>query len=297
MNRKIKNTLGLAAVLLLIVAAGSIYSFVYQKGKIKKQEKQLADLQKNSINTAEIQRQLVDVKKRAMVVDSVLAQRKFIIPKQLTQTNFYDFVNKVSFGFSELTHIDVEYKEKKQVKAYNYYSYKVSGTGEFNDIYKLIYGIEHSKELKKVKALSLTATVQSDKESIPHHLVNFNFTTNVFYANDDRFSTTQVVENQLEPQALYNAFYPLIRNEVPPNTEGLPDVNGAKLLAIVPDGAFISDSKGETFMLMEGDPVYLGYLTKIDYESNQVTFILNKGGIIEKVYLKLEKEENRKKVK
>ncbi|MGE5680107.1 MAG: hypothetical protein ACM34K_04435 [Bacillota bacterium] len=294
MNRKIKNTLGLVGVLLFIIAAGSIYSFVYQKGKIKNQKKQLLELKRNSQDTEELKLQFEAVKKKAMVVDSVLSRRKFIIPKQLTQTSFYDFVNKVSFGFSQLTHIDVEYKEMRKEKAYNCFSYKVAGVGEFNDIYKLVYGIEHSKELKKVNGLNLTATVQTDKESVPHHLVNFNFTANVYYAEDGRFSTTEIVENQLEPGSLYNAFYPLIRNEVPPNTEGLPDVTGAKLLAIVPDGAFISDQKGETYMLMEGDPVYLGYLTKIDYESNQVTFILNKGGIIEKVYLKLEKEENRK---
>lgn len=297
MNRKIKNTLGLVGILIFIIAAGSIYSFVYQKGKIKKQDKELKELQSSKANTGELKTRLEDVMKRAKVVDSVLSMRKFIIPKQLTQTNFYEFVNKVSFGFSQMTHVDVEYKEQKAENAYNYFAYKVSGVGEFNDIHKLVYGIEHSKELKKVKALTLTATVQADKEGVPHHLVNFNFQTNVYYANDDRFSTSQVIENQLDPKGLYDVFFPLIRNELPPNTEGLPDVNGAKLLAIVPDGAFISDSKGETSMLMEGDPVYLGYLTKIDYESNTVTFILNKGGIIEKVYLKLEKEDNRKKAK
>ncbi|MGE5412266.1 MAG: hypothetical protein ACM3MI_14995 [Clostridiales bacterium] len=294
MSRKIKNTLGLVGILLFIVAAGSIYSYVYQKGKIKKQEKQLSELRRNSVNTEALRLQLEDVKKRAMVVDSVLSRRKFIIPKQLTQTYFFDFVNKISFDFSQQTHIDVEFKEMKKEKSYNYFAYKVSGVGDFNDIHKLLYGIEHSKELKKIKELSMTATVQTDKESVPHHLVNFNFIANIYFADDGRFSTTEIVENELKPKGLYNVFYPLIRNELPPNTDDLPDVTGAKLLAIVPDGAFISDTKGQTYMLMEGDPVYLGYLTKIDYDSNQVTFILNKGGIIEKVYLKLEKEENRK---
>ena len=45
------------------------------------------------------------------------------------------------------------------------------------------------------------------------------------------------------------------------------------------------------YMLWEGDEVYLGYLTKINYENNTVAFVLNKGGIIEKVQLQLEKEE------
>lgn len=297
MNRKIKSTIILAGILLLIIAAGSAYSYIYQKGKIKKQAAQMASLKKNSVDTDELKVQLASVRKRAKVIDSVLASRKFIIPKLLTQTNFYDFINKVTGEFSEYTRVDIEYKEQRKEKAYNYFSYKLSGLGDFNEVYRLVYAIEHSKELKKVKTLSMTSTIQADKEGVPHYLVNFSFTANVYYANDDRFSTSQMVENTLQSSDVYDIFYPLIRAELLPNTEGLPDVNGAKLLALVPDGAFISDTKGNTFMLMEGDPVYLGYLTKIDYETNQVTFILNKGGIIEKIYLKLEKEENRKKVK
>jgi hypothetical protein len=68
------------------------------------------------------------------------------------------------------------------------------------------------------------------------------------------------------------------------------DVQGAKLLALIPEGAFLSDSKGNTYLLWEGQQVYLGYLTKIDYDHNTVSFILNKGGIIEKTDLTLEKE-------
>lgn len=37
----------------------------------------------------------------------------------------------------------------------------------------------------------------------------------------------------------------------------------------------------------------MGYLTKIDYDNNKVNFIINKGGIIEKVSLSLEKEKQK----
>jgi hypothetical protein len=71
----------------------------------------------------------------------------------------------------------------------------------------------------------------------------------------------------------------------------LPDIQAGQLLALIPDGAFIADASGDTYLLWEGDKVYLGYLTEIDFESNEVHFILNKGGIIEKVKLALEKEK------
>ena len=295
MSRKLKNTIGLIIVLIFIVLIGGLFSFVYQKGKINKQAKELDQLKKSGYNTEELKSRLKDVEDRALVLDSIISKRKFNIPQLLLQSSFYNFVNNISFSFSELTHVDIEFVESKKEKNFNFYSYKVSGTGEFNDLYKLIYAIEQSKELKKIQNGSLSTNISVDPEDgIPHYLVNFTFVVNVYYANDDRFTTAKYTENKLIPGQIYDIFYPLIRNELQPNKEGLLEVAGAKLLALVPDGAFISDVKGNTYMLWEGDQVYLGYLTKIDYDRNQVTFILNKGGIIEKTVLELQKEEYQK---
>jgi hypothetical protein len=89
----------------------------------------------------------------------------------------------------------------------------------------------------------------------------------VYYSSDNRFATAEFVENNLSARSLYDSFYPLLRNDIPSNTEGLLDVQGAKLLALVPEGAFLTDATGGTFLLWEGEPVYLGYLTSIDYKN------------------------------
>ena len=101
-------------------------------------------------------------------------------------------------------------------------------------------------------------------------------------------SSASYKENSLTSNSLYNIFYPLIRDDIPPNTDELLDVQTAQLLALIPDGAYVADASGKTHLLWEGDEVYLGYLTKIDYTTNDVKFVLNKGGVIEKVTLKLE---------
>ena len=67
--------------------------------------------------------------------------------------------------------------------------------------------------------------------------------------------------------------------------------NRLSCLALIPDGAFLVDASGNTYLLWEGDQVYLGYLTNINYQNNEVNFVLNKGGIIENITLKLEKEK------
>ncbi len=294
MNRKLKSTLGLVALLVFILVVGGAYILVFQRGDLNERRTKLDEMKAHSYNTADLKDQYQDLQVRAAVLDSVLAARKFNIPKDLSSIKFYDFVNDLSDSYSPETTINVDYADVQPDKNFFYHEYKLSGGAAYNDVWRLIYAIEQSKELKKIKSVSLSNLIKTDEEGMPHFLVNYNLDVAAYYSNDSRFATSAMVENNLTARPLYDAFYPLIRNEIPPNLDNLLDVQGSKLLALVPEGAFIGDMKGNTYLLWEGEQVYLGYLTKIDYERNNVSFILNKGGIIEKVDLGLEKEAPKK---
>jgi hypothetical protein len=294
MNRKLKNTLGLIGLMVFILVAGGIYILVFQRGKLNERKNILRDLESINYNTDLLNLQLKELEKRASSLDSILAARKFNIPQNLSSIKFFNFINLVSAGFSPNTQIDVEFVEQKKDKEFFYFDYKLTGNGPYNDVYKLIYSIEQSKELKKIKSLLLTNQIATNKEGVPNFVVNFAFTVAVYFSSDNRFATTTFVENNLMTALKYDAFYPLIRTSIPPNIDELLDVQGAKLLALIPEGAFLADTKGNTYLLWEGEQVYLGYLTKIDYEHNTVGFILNKGGIIERVEFGLDKEVNKK---
>ena len=56
---------------------------------------------------------------------------------------------------------------------------------------------------------------------------------------------------------------------------------------MIPGKAFVLDQTNTIRTLQEGDEVYLGYITKIDPESGSIEATLNKGGIIDKVDLKI----------
>jgi hypothetical protein len=296
MNRKLKSTLGLIGLLILIAVAGGVYIFIFQKGKIEDMKTELKKLKANDYNTEQLTAQYKEMTAREAILDSILASRRFNIPQNLSSIKFFDFTNVVSSGFAaDKTQLNVEYIDQKAEKEFFYYEYKLSGTGTFNNVHQLIYAIEKSKELKKVKGLTLSSTVQTDKDGVPHFLVNFSMNVDVYYSSNNRFASSKIKENDITTGSIYDIFYPLIRNELPPNLDNLLDVQGARLLALIPEGAFLADSKGNTYLLWEGEQVYLGYLTKIDYENNRVSFILNKGGIIEKVDLSLEKDVPNKK--
>lgn len=249
MNRKLKSTLGLVGLLILILLAGGIYVFVVQRGDIKDKKAQLKKLDANHYDQAALAKQLMELTDKAAVLDSILASRKFNVPQNLSSIKFFTFVNKVSNGFTPVTKTDVQFLGTKKDKEFSLYEYKLAGGGTYNDLYRLVYSIEQSKELKKITAMSLSNLISTDKDGYPQFLINYDMTVDVYYSDNDRFSTKEYVENNLNTNRIYDSFYPLIRNEIPPNADDLLDVQGAKLLALIPEGAFISDSKGKTYLL------------------------------------------------
>ena len=291
MNKKIRSTLGLLALLIIILLVGGIYIFVFQRGSISERQEKLDELNANVYDPAELNARYLSLQRRSEQLDSVLSARKFNIPQNLSSIKFYNFINNIVVDYSEQTQINVEYIDQIRDKEFFVHQYKLTGGGYFNDVYRMIYAIEQSKELKKITQLSLGNLIRTDQDGVPMFLVSFDMTVQVYHSSDNRFAPAVFTENRLSTGPIYDAFYPLIRNEIPPNVDELLDVQGAKLLALIPEGAFVADTKGNTYLVWEGEQVYLGYLTKIDYDNNSVSFILNKGGIIEKVTLELEKNK------
>ncbi|MFA8341409.1 MAG: hypothetical protein ACEPO8_00425 [Rhodothermaceae bacterium] len=253
MDRKIINTIILIVVLVLLSVTGGGYSFWFLQKEIDKQNVKIKKLEETSYDTEKLMDQLQQLKDQAAELDSILALRKFNIPIGLKQSGFYNFINKVSFSFAPQSYVNIEYESENFGEHFNYYQYKLSGQAYFNDLYKLVYAVEQSKELKKIENAEIDNFVKVDDDGIPYYLVNFSMNAKVYFANDDRFASAEFRENRLKPNPIYDLFYPLIRNEIPPNINNLLDVQTAKLLALVPDGAFLADESGNTFLLWEGD--------------------------------------------
>ncbi|KAF0152883.1 MAG: hypothetical protein FD143_811 [Ignavibacteria bacterium] len=295
MSTKTKNTIIIAVILIVIVLSAGVYDFIFQKNKIEEKEQQIKELTQYQYDTKVLESQLASMKVKIGQLDSILANRKYAIPVNISQANFFEFVNKVSYSFSSDSYVNIEYVDMETFPNFNIYNYNIFGIARYADFYRLIYGIEESKNLKKVVNVELSSNVKVDEEGIPVYLVNYKFNAKVYFSSDDRFSFKGGTENSLVPNQAYDIFYPLVRNEIPPNINALLDVQSAQLLALIPDGAFLSDASGNTYLLWEGDKIYLGYLTNIDYLNNRVNFVLNKGGVIENVSLQLQKEKKENK--
>lgn len=290
MNRKIKNTLILLGFLVGLAVVGFAYVFFIQQAGIKSRNAKLIDLKSLDYDPEVLRITVVEKSRRVQLLDSILAARKFNIPISLSPLRFYDFMNDLGAYLSSDAKYNIEYKDKFNDGQFFYYEYKIVGTGTFNDLFQLVYGIEESRNLKKVKNINLINFISSKDLEPPKFIVSYTLDVAIYFSTDDRFFTSGVSENELKTAKLYDIFYPLIQTEIPPNTDEALDIQGARLLALVPEGAFISDTKDITHLLVEGDKVYLGFLTQIDYKNNKCMFVIDKGGIIENITLELEKE-------
>ena len=187
MSSKVKNTIIILVIFIAIVVGGGFFHFFLQKGKIDDRQKKIRDLKLYQLDTDALNTQLDTLKVKVAQLDSILANRKYTIPYNLTQASFFDFVNQVSFNFSSNSYVNIEYNETETSTDFNIYHYTLNGIAEFNDFVKLIYAIEESKQLKKISNIDLTNNVKVEQDGTPHYLVSFRFKSNVYYSNDNRF--------------------------------------------------------------------------------------------------------------
>jgi hypothetical protein len=287
MNRKIKNAIILIVVFIIISALGSYYSLSVQGKDISLKNEKLTKLRADYASVELIKAKLIEIEKRVFVVDSLLFTGKFIIPKDLSQSKFFDFVEFYSNDNTLFSYTNTEFISQNSELGINYYTYKVSGRMNYNNVYHLIYAIEQSKELKKIVKANLKGTNKVSKKGGPSYLVEFGLEVRVYYSSNDQFAAVNFVENNLIPKSIKDAYYPLIKVSIKPNKSNLPDIQQGALISLVPQGAFITDSDGNTILIQKGDKVYLGHLAEIDYDNHTVTFVLNKGGFIEYQTMKL----------
>lgn len=287
MHPKIKNSIILGIVLIVIVTAGGFYTISVQRDDLNKKAKKLGELNSTYSSPEIIQSKLLEIEGQVAKLDSLLFTGKVLIPKNLSQSVFFDFVNTYSPDKTVYTYTNTDYISQSKENGFDFYKYKVFGVENYNDVYRLAYAIEHSKELKKIISANLTGTNNVSKQGGQRYLVKFEFEVNVYFSANDQFAAVNYEENELVPKSINDAYMPLVKTSIGVVKSNLPDIQDGSLISLVPQGAFIMDADGKTSLMRKGDEVFLGYLTEIDYDNQTVTFVLNKGGMIEYQTMKL----------
>ncbi len=227
---------------------------------------------------------------RLMEITAKWNSRYKVIPVQdfSGETNAYlnDILNLGAF-----VKLDVLFSDGQRFDKYGYNVYSLRGEGTFGNLYNLIWYVENRPRLFKIEGVDLRETTLKDEmEKVARNGVAFDVQLRAYYSSVANFAKASPfdVGKEFSPKRINeNPFYPLIRMEIPPNLRGLLEIDRAFLQAIMQGTAYVVDGKGKIWVMKEGDEVYLGYLSRIDIEKGQAEFTQNKGGITEKVILKI----------
>lgn len=286
MSYALRNTIILLITLFLFVGAGFGFTKFYQQGVIDKLNVELQAIQQDYESKKSISDQYPDLLNRyTLARDIVLGYDKALFTSN-DPDDIYDYLSELNGDDLEL-YFDFVFADSTQEEQYGIVNSDIQGVGVYSDFVTFLNKLENSELLNKVNSLSLIPV--NDIEEIDY--VDFTFKLQSYY----RRGNYKNPDSGLDPIrfneniSVFNPFRPLILNDVPPNTEGLIDVQRARLLGMTGNRIFLVDGDGKRHTLKVGDKVYLGYLESIDTANREVIFNLDKGGIQELFTMKVER--------
>ncbi len=288
MSYKIRNSIVLGVLLLLIVGVGTYlraYHLPKKETGIEAEIKRIDDELSNTPNLIhefnELSATVSDTKRRWE------SRNKEIPPEDITGST-YDYFSTL-IEKSGGVKLNMVYQGIQARGNYGYNAYNLRGEGTFANLYKFIWHIENGRKLFKVSTLTMKGieVPMSDKSNPGALLVTFEMVVHAFFAAIPELSKPNT-EGVQEPTSLtQNPFAPVIAANLPPNKDNLVEIERSDVKAVIPGKAFVLDQNQEFKILETGDEVYMGYVTRISAEEGKIECTLNKGGIIEKVELKI----------
>ena len=286
MSYGVRNTIILLIVLTIFIGGGWSYIYFYQQPKLNELEQSVEQTRQELNQKQQRADQLPTLQNQFREATKFFDNYYKVLYPNSNEDNVYDFLNRVSTG-SAYTEFTFNFSDSTAYKQYGVINMEVTGQGYYRNFINFVHQIELSRPLNKVSEVSVNPINELDS----YGKVNFRFSLASFYDRVKLLSDSDLeITNNLRG-SVYNPFYPLIRS-VEGNEDNLVDVENSTLLAVSSNKVFLLDQQGVMQRLTEGDDVYLGQLTSVNIGEGTASFRLNKGGIIERVTLQVNNDEN-----
>lgn len=284
MSYAVRNTIILLVTLFIIIGLGAAYSQIYLKNKINDLENELNAKQSDLNSKQNINADYAELITTYESALNVIENYDKVLYESNKPDNVFDFLNKINEFEGNKIFFDFVYSDSIPDNEYGILESSIVGFGSYGAVVDFINSIEHSQLLNKVSEVVISPPRAEDDIND----VNFSFILESYYQKTailDSVSTEFAIMKDSEVSR-FNPLYPLILPSVPNNTEGLINVNSARIIGVTGSRVFLSEG-GKVISLKVGDKVYLGYLESIDIQQKKATFNLNKGGIQEVVTLEV----------
>jgi hypothetical protein len=281
-----RNTIALGAVLFVLLGVGVYVTIFSMPKKIQKSDLEIKRLQDDLQNTPDLANQynttaalLEDIKKRWET------RNKDVPAKDITGET-YGYFNR-TIDVSGEVKMDMTYVGPRDFGNYGFNTYTLKGEAPFSNLFKFIWYTENGRRLFKISSLALRGYESKNESGETKILVLYDMELQAFYSSMPELNNAPGQMNVVPTTLTGNPFYPLILRQIPPPQPDEIEIERSDLKAVIPGKAFIIDQFQKSRQLEEGDPVYLGYVTKIYPNEGKIECLLNKGGVAERFELSI----------
>ncbi len=289
MSFKIRNTIVLAVVFVVITGGGLFYWLYIQPKQLKvtlaeiqKIERELVDMPQTLSEVEELTNRLADTKRR---YDS----RSKEIPAFDITSQTYAYMSKGidEAGITsdnEFVRFNMTFESTKEFGQFGYNVYQLTdGEAAFENLYKFVYYLENGSRLYKIAWLNVEnrEAINTDTKETRKYLV-FSMELHAYFTKIQELNTSLAAKSLTFTQAPFDPFDPIILKSIAGDAPtGEIDAKTLSVRAVLPGKAFVMD-KGELTVLHLGDKVWRGYVSRISPAESKVEFTLNEGGIVKK---------------
>jgi hypothetical protein len=292
----LRNSLFTAALLLLVIGAGIYWVGVRKVEHLKALQATYAEA-RAELETANsvlaihdsTQAELDALKERWRTQDQ-------IVPASDSPDQTLAYLDELQKLAGRRLDFDFLFKVREDDEQYSTNIYGIQGKGRFASLYAFLWYLEHGHSFYTVDRLQLTfREPDSGVQSGDWLWIQFRMVVRAYFQPESRVEDLPPLGDEPVRESLaLDSFRPLITRTLPRNTDGLLVIEGAVLKGLTHDTAYMGDGEGGLHVLRKGDRIYLGWLDKIDILRNRAEFLMNRGGIWERLWLSVELSETQR---
>jgi hypothetical protein len=292
---KIRNSIALGVIVLLVTIIGGYITFFYQPKKInqniKEAKKIESQLQNNSEQLSSIQQVQVKLRETLHRWNNRIKEISESDVSSQTYGYLSDIINES--GAQQLR-MNLTFVSTKDGGRIGYNTYKLSGVSEFPNIMRFIWLLENGRKLYKISNITIrSAEVPADSIEYPTISLAYDMEIQAYFSKEKNLSMEVMKPDSLPQPITSNPFQPSILQQTPGNVRNLLDVTTISVKATANGKALVMDKNGRLITLRVGDEVYLGKVTGIYPQEGVIDFTLNDGGIITTKRVKIQFENKK----
>lgn len=286
---RIRNTVLLVGLLLLVAGAGYYVTEIYQPAQMQ----HLKDMNRVARSQqGEVAQLLSEAEVSADRTEETLRKwnaRYRYVPTTLTTPDIVDYLESyTSDGFEAF---NIRLDGTSRTSDVSKYTFSVDGTAYYSALYRFIWAMENNPDFYQIRDLNMSRTeVKDARRQTLRDMVRFTMKLDAYYMGVDGLSVDRnelasVPDAYLPVKTLPNdSFEPKVRVQRASSSvnDDKLDVEQASLVSIAGNRAIFQDGSTQ-YIVYEGTSVRYGTITRIDPINVLVRASLTKDGRTESV--------------